>query len=395
VNVDVAVVGLGLIGSAALRYLTDTDLHVVGIGPEEPADLATHQGPFASYYDSGRVTRRIDTRREWAVLASRSIAEYGILEQRSSMRFHSPSGFIFVRNDAQGIAHQKAVAAELGIPITLGTAADRQPAGLIFPDGFTTLSEPSPAGHIDPRGLVAAQLRIAEAQGANVLRSTVSSVQKIKGGFEVRCGPTTLRAEQLLVATGSYGNDLLPEPLAMSVRPEAVILAEVAQSIEDMPAVICLLESSHYNDVYLVPPVRYPDGHTYLKMGGSSRTVRPFSTSEERHAWMSGGQADAQLGNMRAIMESFLPNQEFLSWGMKPCLIADTVSGMPYIDQIDKGWFVAVGGNGHAAKSSDAIGALASSFISEESWIDSELEQSEFAAIFGKFSPGEESRHGN
>lgn len=56
---NVAVIGIGMIGAAALCYLSkpETGLRVVGIGPAEPQDWATHQGAFASRYDQARITR--------------------------------------------------------------------------------------------------------------------------------------------------------------------------------------------------------------------------------------------------------------------------------------------------------------------------------------------------
>ena len=80
-RVDLAVVGLGLIGSAALREAAAVGAAsgavVAGIGPAEPAVLSEHAGPFASHYDSGRITRHLDARFEWALLAQRAIARYG------------------------------------------------------------------------------------------------------------------------------------------------------------------------------------------------------------------------------------------------------------------------------------------------------------------------------
>lgn len=394
-NVDVAAVGLGLVGSAALRYLADTDLSVVGIGPAEPDGWVDHDGPFASHYDSGRVTRRIDAQREWSILASRSIEQYRTIEQRSGIAFHSPVGHLFVRNDQKGLADQKAVAEEFDLPVTWGATADEQPGGLVFPEGYTTLNEPGPAGHIDPRMLVSAQLRLAEAHGAKVLRTHASSLKRVKSGFEIVCGSTTVRADQVLISTGAYGNDLLPEPLAMSVRPEAVILAEVREPISDMPSVIYLLDSPHFDDTYFVPPVRYPDGKWYLKMGGSHASAGVFETESEMNAWMRSDQADAQLDQMRAIVESVLPDLDVMSWHMKPCLITDTQSGLPYVDELEEDLFVALGGNGHAAKSSDALGALAANLVETGAWNDSELDQAAFAAIKGTWQPGPGSRHGS
>ena len=54
---ELAVVGLGLIGAGALRAASASGCRAIGIGSPEPAVFADHDGPFASHYDSGRVTR--------------------------------------------------------------------------------------------------------------------------------------------------------------------------------------------------------------------------------------------------------------------------------------------------------------------------------------------------
>ena len=87
-NVDVAVIGNGLIGAAATRYLSAAGLHVAGIGPGEPADWKKHAGVFASHYDQGRITRIIDPDPIWALLGKRSIAAYREIEAQSGVHFH-------------------------------------------------------------------------------------------------------------------------------------------------------------------------------------------------------------------------------------------------------------------------------------------------------------------
>ena len=77
---DIAVIGNGMMGSAASRYLSATGQTVLAIGPGEPADWQAHQGVFASHYDQGRITRIIDPDPVWAHLAARSIAVYPEIE---------------------------------------------------------------------------------------------------------------------------------------------------------------------------------------------------------------------------------------------------------------------------------------------------------------------------
>ncbi|HEY4610397.1 MAG TPA: hypothetical protein VIH06_14370, partial [Ilumatobacteraceae bacterium] len=100
---DVAVVGLGLVGAAALRYLSaaDSGSRCVGIGPAEPGDWANHAGVFASHYDSGRITRKLDRRREWAILACRAIEAYPGIEAASGISFHTPAGVLFADVDVE------------------------------------------------------------------------------------------------------------------------------------------------------------------------------------------------------------------------------------------------------------------------------------------------------
>ena len=58
---DVCVIGKGLLGSAAARHLAEMGLNVLLLGPDEPLVRAEHSGVFGSHYDSGRITRIIDT----------------------------------------------------------------------------------------------------------------------------------------------------------------------------------------------------------------------------------------------------------------------------------------------------------------------------------------------
>ena len=401
-TVDVAVIGLGLIGSAALRHLALTGCSALGIGPAEPEISAESQMPFSSHYDSGRITRRLDARWEWSLLASRSIANYPVIEAGSGVSFHRPSGMAFVRSDEAGVAAQVAVAERFSIPVAVeltGSGASGLPH-LNLPAGFTSIYEDAPAGHIDPRLLVSAQLRSAESSGAYILRDAAQSAAFEHGLWTVAtAGGSTVRAANLLVATGPYPNDLLGANLAVTVRPEAVVMAQVtaqeSERLTDLPALIYLLDHPELDDVYLVPPVQYPDGNFYVKMGGSHVDATSLDSTEAKRSWMSGRQADRQLGAMRPVLESILPTVGFESWVMKPCMIADTVSGLPMIDEVEKGLFVALGGNGHAAKSSDAIGALAAGLVvNEGAWSDVEFSPSTFEATHGSHAPITGSRHG-
>ncbi len=400
---DIAVVGLGLIGSAALRELAEAgDVSVVGIGPAEPEDRAAWTGPFASHHDSGRITRRLDARHEWAVLASRSIDHYPRLEADSGVEFHTPSGLLFCRDDAVGIANQREVIRRLDLPVEVSAVGDDGRVGeYAFPPGWTLLSEPAPAGHINPRHLVRAQLTIAELAGATVHRSHVTEVELVDGWWHLTGPAGAVEARTVLFCTGAYLQNLHGVTLAASVRPEVVILGEVdeaeAQRLAEMPSAIHLLDHPELDDVYLNPPIRYPDGRWYVKMGGSHAGVGVLEGDAAKRSWMAGDDAGRLLPTLQAVLTERLPDVAFRSFSVRPCLITDTESHLPYVGRLDDGGsaWVAAGGNGHSAKSSDAIGTLAAQTVLAGGWVDDELPEDAFRPRVGTWRPGVGSRHGN
>ncbi|MFW2382782.1 MAG: NAD(P)/FAD-dependent oxidoreductase, partial [Acidimicrobiales bacterium] len=226
VRVDVAVVGLGLVGAAATRHLATAGVELMGIGPGEPADWADHDGPYASHYDSGRITRRLDARKEWAVLASRAIDQYPVIANESGIEFHRPAGLIFVRNDSEGIANQVQVVRDLELPVSIGTVDEAGSVGAYrFPAGWTLLTEPDPAGFIDPRQMARAQIVAAEKSGAEIRSEVATELDPVPGGgWRITTVSGEVDAGSVLLATGPYLQDLHTRELQACVRPEAVIL---------------------------------------------------------------------------------------------------------------------------------------------------------------------------
>ena len=62
---DVAVIGAGMFGSAAAKYLAAAGLRTLIIGAEEPQDWQEHDGVFGSHYDEARITRIVDPDPYW------------------------------------------------------------------------------------------------------------------------------------------------------------------------------------------------------------------------------------------------------------------------------------------------------------------------------------------
>ena len=53
---DVAVIGGGIMGAPAARFLAEAGMRVAVVASPEPDDPAVHDGPFGAHYDVSRLT---------------------------------------------------------------------------------------------------------------------------------------------------------------------------------------------------------------------------------------------------------------------------------------------------------------------------------------------------
>lgn len=130
-RVRVAVIGKGLIGSAAARHLARQTEGVVLIGPDEPTVRADHDDVFGSHYDEGRIYRILDSDPIWARLAERSIARYAEIEAQSGIQFQERVGMLGVTMRAAGVAPpRRARGAPGGVAAAYGRVGDN--LGVLF-----------------------------------------------------------------------------------------------------------------------------------------------------------------------------------------------------------------------------------------------------------------------
>ncbi|MEL6981804.1 MAG: FAD-binding oxidoreductase [Actinomycetota bacterium] len=375
--VDVAVIGRGMIGSAAARHLAEAGLTVAAIGPDEPTDWTTWTGPFASHFDEGRITRISDRSPVWSDLAKRSIERYPDIEARSGLAIHHPVGLAISTPDLDtwlDTSKANGAPVERVDPQWLADTT-----GITLEDDVPVAYEAAPAGHINPRRLVEAQNLLARQAGASIVaeaatsigRSSVRPASGSSPGFTVGGPWGTIEAARVVVATGSFGHGLLDpdieRQLGLVRRPRTVLLAELGPDPDDRRHLPSLIMRDQTDDrlasIYWVPPVRYPNGRSYLKIGGVLATDIEIGTGSDPHAelvaWFAGSGDPVEVDALHKTLELRLPDRPILSTAAVPCVYTGTDNGRPFIDQVDDGLVVALGGNGAAAKSSDEIGRLA------------------------------------
>lgn len=350
----VAVVGRGLIGSAAARHLAKAGHEVALIGPGEPPDWQSHRGAYASHYDEGRITRISDRRPFFAKVSAASIARYGEIEAESGVSFFTASGAL-VAGGTSFMAEVETGRAGLDVDfIHLDPAElkERFPY-LSLPDGFSGDYEPTKAGHISPRNLVAAQTEAARRHGARIVPEEASSV----GPGRVSTKSADFACDEVIVAAGGWTDWLVGRERTLSVYARTVAFHEIgpeeATRLAGMPTVI--YESP--DSIYVLPPIRYADGKLWLKLGGDPVDVL-LPDLAAVGAWYRSGGSREIADHLTDTICRLIPGLRYETRHFKPCVTTWTGNRIPEIRRLATGLTIAAGGNGSGAKCSDELGRL-------------------------------------
>jgi len=384
IEFEYIVVGNGLFGSAATHYLSGFTKNVAVIGPDEPRDQTTHDGVFASHYDQRRLTRLIGRTRLWVDISRIAIENYRNLEAQSGILFYDPVGVLVARADHIADNYVESpleTARRANIVHTYYRPGDRSWQDRFpeynFPDTHSVLYEPAPAGMIDPRAMLHAQLKIARAQGAVVIPQIVTRVDEENNCMRVTTQDgAEYRASKVLITAGAFSNfhDLLPRKLALEPKSEVVMLAEVteaaARELGSIPAIGYSIDHPLISDLYLTPPVRYENGRYYAKMGANTVADEHPITLGQLQTWFRSGPSDVCHAALEEAIRAMLPSVDFLSFVTKRCVITRTPSKYPMIDRLSERLFIAAGGNGAGAKSADGWGRLAAGLMHDERWLE-------------------------
>lgn len=391
---DLAVIGKGLTGSAALRHLTVNcpELNVCVIGPDEPRSRKTHDGVFSSHYDQGRITRVLDPSPLWGELARESIARYPLIESESGVIFHHRVGCLRATDILERVLEIDACAARFKPPHRRLDAAGCKSAYpyLSFSDEFVAWDEKGEAGYINPRQLIEAQLKAALAKGATVIREIVGGLTVKRDSLEIATREgRRIQARKALLTAGGYSNTLLERKLDMPTKSHTILLAETSpdeiERLRGMPSIISSFDNPAVESLYMLPPIPYPDGKTYIKLGPSGQDERYFDATEDDRELIPWFQSDGSLiiaANMKEALHRMVPDLKVISYQTVPCLITKSAHGNPYIDSIvEDRLYVTTAGNGYGAKSSDEIGRIGAMLCATDEW-QSDLERAEFRAVY-------------
>ena len=366
---DFLIVGTGMLGAAAARYLAP-HAQVTAVGPEAPADGSKAYG---AHDDEGRIISRLSSDPLWSELSR--LARAGMTELDPALI--TACGVLAAASDRgpghSGTAGEASARSGPGIR-TLTPAEARAAWPMIQFPGEAVRYQPD-GGHFSPRRYVSLAMQEACAQGARIVTGTVRGLRSAGRGSRLSWATgVELRADTAVVATGAFaaGSGLLPVPVALRAKSEIYLMAEVddrqAAELHAMPCVICPVAHPRLADIYMLPPIRYPDGHVYLKIGANTIADRWLPDPAAVRAWYRYGDDAELLPDLREALTALLPGLRARSWHTRRCADAYTARYRPYIGALAPGVIAVLGGNGRGAQAADALGQLAARLALTGEW---------------------------
>jgi sarcosine oxidase len=233
---------------------------------------------------------------------------------------------------------------------------------LTFPNGSTALWERGRAGYVNPRQLVQAQLAVAASQGATIVREAATTLTRQRAHVTITTASGQLyNAKKILISAGAYSSWLMERPIAYQRKAATIVLAELsltnADQLRATPSIIYRLDNHPVlASIYSLPPILYPDGKQYLKIGGTLHTPNLVHSAAEITDWFHGDGDKVEASAISEVLFAMIPTLATATIHQRPCVISYTAHNHPYIDQVDAQTYVVTGGCGASAKSSDEIG---------------------------------------
>jgi sarcosine oxidase len=371
------VIGCGIMGSAAAMHLAAASKEVALIGPSEAMADTDAAVPKASHHDEGRITRMLDADVFWSHLARRSINRYRQLENDSGIQFYNECGFLWIDSDPARVNKITRQAADDAISLERLVHAriiERFP--YLSGEGVSSaLYQSQDSGTINPRAYVQAMAERAQAAGARYFNDHVIELGATTGGIKLHTRTNrTLSAAKILLTTGAYSavDPLIGRNLPLRACKTGVVLIEVPRRDVDgafagMPSIISRPPTNRLH-TYLLPPLKYPDGNYYLKIGIGEPGPLLDSAKDLNH-WLRKGSDNDVAAELRDELSRIMPDLDLSRWKYMPCATCHTPDARPIIDLVGDGRIgLLIGGNGYAAKSGDALGELGAALMHGGGW---------------------------
>lgn len=323
---------------------------------------------FSSHHDQGRVCRTLDRVPTWTALNVASLSGIEALEAEVGIPVRRPTGCLLATNDpghgwfdvAPELEIDPAVAAAwpYALPGAVRYGLEGPPAGIL----------------VVPELLRAQHTALVAAGGTRHPHPLVRRTSGPPGHVLTLADGRVLEAPTVVLCPGAYVNAWLDDPLDVVLETETVLLVPVDEArARDMATVPTLLwdgEGSGWQSPYVVPPLRFADGRTYLKIGCDLDLDHRFVDVDDVRAWFVSGDSAAQRPALVDAAATVIPSLSTDDAVTRRCILTRTPHAHPMIGEVGPGLFVGAGGHGWAAMASDGIGELVARTVAGEAWPD-------------------------
>eukprot|EP00966_Prymnesium_polylepis_P066138 1534537-Prymnesium_polylepis.1 len=330
---SVAIIGGGMVGTAAAYHLAEAGVEGVRV-------VCAHAGGHPSSSDD--VSRLIGT---GGAADDRSVCGFPSLQARSGTTFWRDVGLLEVRPAA------RASSTAVSEPLPAVVLEHTNLGDFFGPGGFDAQFTERGRGWLNPRSFVSAARGAAEGSGAvQWVDGRVERVDGEAGQFVLSLASGDSFAANVVVCTlGAFaplspgllsgcGGSLLDSTMWGKVVYHARLTPASAEQLAAMPPMVVKPEDDFvptptvsYEGAkagmyfYLFPPVLYPDGHTYIKIGhspwdpvvaslghagGASSSARQ-PTAEQVRTWYAGTNADTSTAIGREVVDIVAQSDAF------------------------------------------------------------------------------------
>jgi len=354
---DVAVVGLGAMGAAALFHLAQRGLKVIGLE-------RFHQGHDrgSSHGESRAIRLGYFEHPSYVPLARRAYENWAMLERLSGESVLTKTGVLEIGKPGSVIFKGSLEASRLhGLEHDVLDAAavrSRHPQ-FALPEGYMAVWQPD-GGFLRPELANRLHLELARGLGAESRFETkVLAIEPKAEGVQLRTSADEIEADRVIVASGGWISDLVPElkphlTLARQVlcwfaprKPEAVALGNLPVFIIDGE------EDIAYG---------FPD------IGSGFKCASHLASGALAYAYDARQDAGPQdEKRMRDFLDAYLPVAAGPLRAMKTCFYTKTIDEDFVIDMhpADSRIVIASPCSGHGFKFASVIGEVLADLATE------------------------------
>ncbi|WP_337268338.1 N-methyl-L-tryptophan oxidase [Oryzifoliimicrobium ureilyticus] len=273
IEYDVAIVGLGAMGSAAAAFLAARGARVLGIETHFPAHALS-----SSHGDSRLIRLGYFEDPSYVPLLQRAYQNWRAWEAALRTDLLFVAGVLQIgKADSKIVSGTEASCKLHGLPYERldKTETERRFPAFKLDEGEVAVLDPQ-GGYLKPEAAVMGALKIAAAHGAELhFGERVTALEPDARGVSIVSSTARYRARKIIVATGAWVADLVPalRPYAMPIRqvvawyqPQDGFVAQVGR----MP---CFLRDEGNGGSYFGFPALGADG---VKIGRHAHFMEPI-----------------------------------------------------------------------------------------------------------------------